>query len=673
MSKIARIMQQATAGAAGAGLDVDEAFSTYLYDGTGSAQTITNGIDLSGEGGLVWLKRRDGAEAHFLYDTERGTSNAIFSNQTNGNTTISNAVTSFNSDGFTLGTYDSVNSSDGHEYVSWTFRKAPSFFDIQTYTGDGSYMYVNHNLGSTPGMIIVKSLDSQSDADAVAWHVWHRNIGTRRLHLNSTSYNAGAQRIDAVGSSSFRVGVEISNSGKNYVAYIFAHNNNDGIFGPKGNQDIIKCGSYTGNDSDSTPIDVNLGFEPQWLFIKNAASVNRNWVIVDTNRGFTYGNAGSSSETTDRSLCPNLQSSEETCSTSTAVTRVDPTSTGFTIRGKSGTCNELGNHIYVAIRRGSLFTPTDATKVFAPLAYTTTDGSWQDRILESNFTTDLSINGYRNISDGGTHTFVDRLRGGDGGYATILRSHQTNAESIRTGDYYRWPQTGQSVTSNEWSKYNAGNGLNYYNYQWKRAPGYFDMVAYTGTGSATTVSHNLGVAPEMIWTKNRDASANWCVYHKGLNSGTNPENYKVFLNLTNAESTGSNRWNDTAPTSSVFSVGTSSQTNGSGNDMIAYLFATVAGVSKVGSFTGTTSDLTIDCGFSSGARFVLIKLVSGSGDWVLWDSTRGIVSGNDPYFLLNSTAAEVTNTDFIDPHSSGFTVTAGYQNNLSEYIFYAIA
>jgi hypothetical protein len=108
------------------------------------------------------------------------------------------------------------------------------------------------------------------------------------------------------------------------------------------------------------------------------------------------------------------------------------------------------------------------------------------------------------------------------------------------------------------------------------------------------------------------------------------------------------------------------------------LWATVAGISKVGSYTGTGSDLNVDCGFSAGARFVLIKRTDASSDgWYVFDSERGIVAGDDPYFLLNSSAAQVTNTDYIDPLSSGFTVTssapAALNASSGNYIFLAIA
>jgi hypothetical protein len=113
-------------------------------------------------------------------------------------------------------------------------------------------------------------------------------------------------------------------------------------------------------------------------------------------------------------------------------------------------------------------------------------------------------------------------------------------------------------------------------------------------------------------------------------------------------------------------------TNALGVDYIAYLFATVAGVSKVGSFTISGSDITVDCGFSSGARFVLIKRSSGTDDWYVFDTVRGYVSGSgDAALKLNSTAAE-SSPNMIDPHASGFSLRAAAWYN-GDYIFYAIA
>ena len=100
-------------------------------------------------------------------------------------------------------------------------------------------------------------------------------------------------------------------------------------------------------------------------------------------------------------------------------------------------------------------------------------------------------------------------------------------------------------------------------------------------------------------------------------------------------------------------------------------------MSKVGSYTGTGTTQVINCGFTSGSRFVLIKRTDDIGDWYVWDSARGIVAGNDPYLLLNSTAAEVTGTDYVDTAASGFeissTAPAAINANGGSFIFLAIA
>jgi hypothetical protein len=216
------------------------------------------------------------------------------------------------------------------------------------------------------------------------------------------------------------------------------------------------------------------------------------------------------------------------------------------------------------------------------------------------------------------------------------------------------------------------SGSTYINYLFKRAPSFMDVVCYTGTGSARTVSHNLGVSPEIIICKVRVSAGSWAVWHSGLTS----IGYAIFFS-SSAQSSQPGCWNSTLPTSSVFSVGTAGETNQSTETFVSYLFATCAGVSKVGSYTGTGTTLQINCGFTGGARFVLIKRTDSTGDWYVWDTASGIVSGNDPYLLLNSSAAEVTNTDYIDSYSPGFelssTAPAAINNSGGTYIFLAIA
>jgi hypothetical protein len=183
----------------------------------------------------------------------------------------------------------------------------------------------------------------------------------------------------------------------------------------------------------------------------------------------------------------------------------------------------------------------------------------------------------------------------------------------------------------------------------------------------------LAAVPELMIVKNRSITGAWNVY-----TATTGNTSFLELNTAYQQTTTTDAWNNTSPTSSVFTVGVSSATNGSGNNLVAYLFATCAGVSKVGSYTGTGTTKQIDCGFTSGARFVLIKRINlDNYDWYVWDSARGIIAGNDPYLLLNSTAAEVTNTDYIDTYSAGFeissTAPAAINASGGTYIFLAIA
>ena len=221
---------------------------------------------------------------------------------------------------------------------------------------------------------------------------------------------------------------------------------------------------------------------------------------------------------------------------------------------------------------------------------------------------------------------------------------------------------------------NTGVDTNDLSWMWRRAPGYFDVVCYNGTGSARTVAHNLAVAPEMIWLKNRSSSANWELY---LNAGGTEYGYygldQKYVGLSTSLST----WNNTSPTNSVVSV--SSQSSNSSYSYVMYLFASAPGISKIGTYSGTGSELTVDCGFSAGARYVLIKradssMGSGGESYFVFDTVRGITASSSPYIPLNDTDAQASGS-FIKPDSSGFKVTTESVVNTSgkTYAFYAIA
>jgi hypothetical protein len=203
-------------------------------------------------------------------------------------------------------------------------------------------------------------------------------------------------------------------------------------------------------------------------------------------------------------------------------------------------------------------------------------------------------------------------------------------------------------------------------YSFQRAPSFFDEVCYTGTGSLQALAHNLGAVPELMIVKQRNTTSPWTVYAASQSLNT------AYLNRGDVGFGNNSNWG-TAPTSTTFSVQGSSQ-NTSGGTYVAYLFATCAGVSKIGSYTGNGTTQTINCSFTTGARFVLIKNTD-VGDWYVWDSARGMVSGTDPSLLLNSTAAEV-NANSVYAVSTGFQIVstaAGINASGGSYIFLAIA
>ena len=643
MSNLTRAMMMGAAGAGGAGEYVDDLFSTYLHEGVNSSSTINNGIDLSGEGGLVWVKSRTQTYNHWAFDTERGVTKQISFSLDHSEATEAKSVTAFNSNGFDIGGSggDCGYNCSGQNFVYWTFRKCPGFFDIITYTGNGnaSGRTLSHSLGSAPGSIWIKRYTPTSAGED--WICYHRSVGTAgHVRINKTiSYLTNQMFANVTATSFDLIDADAGTNANNetYVAYIFAHD--DQSFGDAGNESIIKCGSFSGYTA-GTPLNVNLGWEAQWVLVKRTSG-NDNWFLADTMRGMFDGDGAY--------LQPSTNNAEGQYGVAGA------TSTGFIFDPGTGIFGS-GDYIYIAIRRPHK-PPEAGTEVFAVDNNDT--GSYltgENRpSFISNFPVDLYIR--RNqIDNSDSPEFGTRL----------INRLQNITDTSSSNDL------GTSVFP-----YNNGVlELSYvratdYVWMFKRAPGFLDIVAYDGNStSGRAVSHNLGVVPELMVFKSRDGNRAWRVYDANTGAGGS-----LRLNADAAKDSNSAYWS--TPTADNIILGNDNDTNSSSYDYIAYLFATIPGVSKVGNFSGTGNDINVDCGFTAGARFLLIKRTDSSGDWYLYDSLRGIVSGNDPYYLLNSNTAQVTNTDYIDPLNAGFTVTssapAALNTSGGTYIFLAIA
>ena len=637
----------------GSAVDVSSVFSTYLYTGNGSTQTINNGIDLAGEGGMVWVKGRSSLSSHYLFDTNRGSGKYLETNSTGTGGDIG-TIQTFTSSGFTIGGTGELNANLS-KLSSWTFRKAPRFFDIVTYTGNGvSGRTIAHSLGIKPGFIIIKRTDTA--ANWVTRHVAGGNV----LYLNTTGaegslgYAGGFPDMGNETTFGVRDTVNpndlslVNASGGTYVAYIYAHDplgaSGDGSDG------MIACGSYTG--TGVAGVNVDLGWEPQYVLVKQAAGTGTNdWCIYDSMRGTVVG-----ATLDDNRLSPNNSNTE------TGYPEIAFTSTGFVLESAGSRLNtNAATYIYMAIRR-PMKTPESSDEVYnATYAY--------EYDIDGNVSASNGIHGYLGSP---TDLFMQGYVGG--GSNLLLRNRLTASNYLVTsGTAAEVAGALDFWDNNVGSGFVTANSINtsLITYNFKRAKGFFDVVAYTGNGIVgRTVDHNLGVEPEMIWVKYRNAAAQWHVYQKDMGITK-----LVWLNGNDAEVTSSPF--HTVPTSTVFYLDNAGDINGTGGNFIAYLFTTLAGISKVGSYTGNGTSQTIDAGFSTGAKFILIKRTDSTGDWYIWDSVRGIVAGNDPHLSLNTTSAEVTTDDSIDPDNSGFIVNQNATTNINvtsaTYIYYSIA
>ena len=450
-------------------------------------------------------------------------------------------------------------------------------------------------------------------------------------------------------------------SGGTYVAYLFAHNNNDGGFGENGDQDVIKCGSFTTDSSGSALVGPDLGFEPQWVLLKNATSTQSgNWWMVDIVRGFSGAGLDSNSGKTSYLVADGTGAEGEFSNTTLNIT-----STGFTMQSDGFSPGQ--RFIYMAIRRGPMQTPTAGTEIF-DVTETGNDSSF--------FTTDLSIIdvNFQKQTNGTNYWFAQHRLTGE---RPNLRPNRTDALNTSWGrDNGVWDQF-TATSDPQKAKVRAYTSNSNVIFSFKRAPKVFDNLTYTGGSSyPTNVTHNLGVTPELILVKGMTDSVDGIVYNSTL--GKTKQGYWAASSAFETRDTADQNdgyWGD--HTSSIIQVGNNERAGKNGDKYIAYLFATLAGVSKVGTYSGTGSDINVDCGFSNGSFFVVVKRTDSSGNWYVWDSNRGIVSGNDPYLQFNSTAAAIDNTDYIDPLSSGFTITSSAPSDLNAsggtYVFLAIA
>ena len=422
-------------------------------------------------------------------------------------------------------------------------------------------------------------------------------------------------------------------------------------FGDESDQNLINTGAYIGNGSADGP-EIHLGWEPQWVIIKNTSAAV-SWHMFDSMRGIPTGASDVRLEADENG--------SEFSNTSDTYNYLDLTPTGFKIKTSGGWVNNDGEtYIYICIRRPDGYVgkpPELGTGVFALDVAGSTSPAF-----DSGFPIDFAI--VRNPSSSAHWDVGARLIQGQN-----LRTDATDVETAYSSNAFDYSSSWLDNTSYS----------NNQSWMWKRGQG-FDVVTYEGDGaSSRQIPHSLSKIPEMMWVKGRGPDvANWYVYHKAMGNGRS-----INLETTDQQSGVSQaRWDNTTPTSTHFSIGINPNT--SNNDYLAILFASVQGISKVGSFSGVASasyPLSVTTGFAP--RFILIKAYSGvSGyGWFVWDSLR--YSGDDNLKLaLNSTAAQDSGTTYqyfndapISTNSTGFSIVDdGWgSTDTIEFMYYAHA
>ena len=418
------------------------------------------------------------------------------------------------------------------------------------------------------------------------------------------------------------------------------------VFGENEDQNVIKTGSYEGNNADDGT-EVYLGWEPSFLLIKSADTAD-NWCIFDNLRGMTVDGVN------DQVLFPNASDAES------AGNYLTPTSTGFKLTTQSDRVNNNSAYIFLALRRPDGYVgkpPELGTGAFAM-----DTGNTQTTIpnYDSGFPVDFAL--LKNTGSSTSWDVTARLTG-----TKYLKTDSTTAEA-NFNDYTFDSNTG-------WAKDNGPGTMQ--SWMWKRGQG-FDCISYKGDGSSPRqLAHSMNNTVEMIWTKNRDSTAGWRIWHKDLNGGgSNAAKYYLDFETNSPTSNGDIYGGQagTLPSSTHYTVGGNNSINENGSNFLALLFSSVLGISKVGSYTGngSASGQTITLGFQP--RFLILK-THNNYFWVL-DTTRGWASGNDKWLALDLAAGQGNTLDWGAPTSTGFTVPNDngiWNANGDPYYYYAHA
>ena len=709
---------------------------TWLGTGTGAStpanKKITNGINMAEHGGMVLNFQRgnlSGTYGNSCYkgfsDTDIGVQKRIWpSSGTNaGAATQSDAMQSFDSDGWTMGVNIFMNEGNGDGSNSssngaFTFRKCPGFFDMVTFTtgdasGKDSYRRINHSLKCKPGFWILKDLGANTGDFYVYLNKRGRSWYAKLNTTDDFSQDNNFWGYTDPTTTDFGVNESAPwwTANTSYRVWLWADGDDPdaAIFGENSDAPIVKQVSGGGGVNAFT----DIGWEPQMLLIKNSGS---DWCWFDTLRGTAFQSSGDSfAPFNGVSMFSNN-------------TGGDSAGYGIGFNHKGWYNSTFGGTCYcLAIRR-----PDGDCGRFAQNAAECLHIHQGAEPSTENFNLNTIVDGSNNptgfgIQDmeisgrryGGTTNWynTNRMMSGssnnEGGMSTAnnesgfsryylsttndayLSQQQASLRNIRydlnsVQLTATPPVRGAYIPPDGWGNNSGGAGQNSIFYMFKRQPGFFDMIKYNGYTDVPT-THKLGVIPDLVIVKsltNNSSSSYgnyWGVWSKAAadaNIGVSAPtlNYHAWFNHVNSvQAQGFNLWS-TVPTATTLDIATG-HPNDSNVTTMMYLFANREGVSKFGIYTGLGSGNAVtvsEIGFSP--RLLMIKNLTTSGGqdyWFVYDTKRGFTSSNSPYLILNEQNSEVTGTDYVDPISNGFEITNSaidnFNRNGDKFLYLAFA
>ena len=669
-------------------LDGDARDIGNLYDGTatnvkyaynGTATNVTYQEATKFQPDLVWIKARNYTSDSYnlLFDSVRGATKWLSSNATAAEGTIVSSLTSFDSNGFSLGADPSGGNLgwniNGYNHVAWTWKaggaavtntdgtitsqvsaNTEAGFSIVTYTGNGSAgATVGHGLTNPPNMYIVKDRSTVSN-----WRIYHSSLGATKaleFNTNAESTNIILWNNTEPTNSVFSLGTfsDINANTKNFIAYCFAEV-----------EGFSKIGSYTGTGGAGNFVET--GFEPAFLLIKHTSSSGSHWIIHDNER--------ISSNPRNQYLLPSSNVAESSPSTTNAVNFL---SNGFELIGTGSATNGSGQtYIYLAIAADPDTTTPVVENSFDVVTYTGT-GSTQE--IATDFKPDLVW--IKSRSTTAFNVLFDSVRG-----FNFLSSNTTSAEDTTNVVTLASYDSNGFTTGNDNGTIN-GSANNYVAWCWKagdhddnlpqintegsidsvvsvNAAAGFSIVKWTGNGtSGQSIGHGLSQAPEMIIQKRTNIAGDWECYHKDIGATK-----KILLN-SSAAATTSSAFGNTAPTASVSYAGAYTNTL-----ITYYYFHSVDGYQKIGSYTGngSSSGTIVNTGFRP--RWIMVKSTTFATGWIITDAVRSPSNTRDKYLFAHTNAAEAT-FPWIDFNDNGFELRDGdntVNGSGQTYIYLAI-